>query len=67
MIFCSLTASPSPRFSVAKTMVDRMAPTIASSFNVVGVVENRVSMVAENRNPGGAGPVKHGADALADS
>ena len=35
-----------------------MAPTIASSFNVVGVVENRVSMVAENRNPGGAGPVR---------
>src|SRR6201986_4137299 len=39
-------------------MVARMAPTIASSFNVVGVVENRVSMVAENRNPGGAGPVR---------
>src|SRR3984957_12568241 len=39
-------------------MVDRMAPTIASSFNVVGVVENLVSMVAENFNPGGAGPVR---------
>src|ERR1700731_1467172 len=39
-------------------MVDRMAPTIASNFSVVGVVENRVSMVAQNRNPGGTGPVR---------
>ena len=39
-------------------MVDTIAPTIASSFRVVGVVENLVSMVAENFNPGGAGPVR---------
>ena len=35
-----------------------MASTIASNFSVVGVVENRVSMVAESFSPGGAGPLR---------
>ena len=35
-----------------------MASTIAASFKAVGVVENRVSMVAEALSPGGAGPVR---------
>ena len=39
-------------------MVDTTASTIAISFSVVGVVENRVSMVAESRSPAGAGPVR---------
>ena len=39
-------------------MVATIAPTIASSFSVVGVVENRVSRVADMLSPGGAGPVR---------
>ena len=39
-------------------MVATIASTIATSFSVVGVVENRVSMVADSRSPGGAGPVR---------
>ena len=31
---------------------------IAASFNGVGVVENRVSMVADSDSPGGAGPIR---------
>ncbi len=39
-------------------MVARIAVTIAASFKVVGVVENRVSMVADSFRPAGEGPVR---------
>ena len=37
--------------------VATIATTIAVSFKTVGLVENRVSITADSRNPGGAGPV----------
>ena len=39
-------------------MVDTIASTIATNFSVVGVVENRVSMVADNFKSAGAGPLR---------
>ncbi len=39
-------------------IVETMPSTIAASFKVVGVVENRVSITADARRPGGAGPVR---------
>ncbi len=44
--------------AISATTVATIAPMIASSFSVVGRVENRVSMVAETASPGGAGPVR---------
>ncbi len=52
-------SSRSSRHSAATaTMVAAIASSIAASFKAVGLVENRVSMVAENVSPGGAGPVR---------
>ena len=38
--------------------VETIASSIAASFRAVGWVVNRVSMVADNDSPGGAGPVR---------
>ncbi len=52
-------SSRSSRHSAASaTTVAAMASSIAASFTAVGLVENRVSMVAETLRPGGAGPVR---------
>ncbi len=39
-------------------MVAATASTIAASFSAVGVVEKRVSIVADSRSPAGAGPLR---------
>ena len=39
-------------------MVAAIASSIAASFKAVGLVENRVSIVADTLSPGGAGPVR---------
>ncbi len=44
--------------AISATIVARIAPTIADSFKVVGVVENLVSIVADICSPGGAGPIR---------
>ena len=44
--------------ATSATTVAAIASTIAASFKAVGLVENRVSMVADSDSPGGAGPVR---------
>ncbi len=44
--------------ATSATTVEPIASTIAASLRSVGRVENRVSMLAENVSPGGAGPTR---------
>ncbi len=62
---CGITACmrwPSSRSrrhsAVSATAVAAIASSIAASLSAVGLLENRVSMVAEKFRPAGAGPVR---------